>query len=268
VLRLIKDLRAQIYNWYIAGPVTWFIMRCPPRRFLSKTFLAKRVLTLKLRTGPSIQCRVNEFVAFVEVFVLRDYDVPGLDWQSVKTIVDVGANIGVATIWFAQRAEQAKFFAVEPAPEALSLLQLNLVAAGLRDRVDIFPVALGRVSGTGQLQESDSSVRTEVKFPKSPVGIGHPIAVITLDQLVRQGKVQSIDLLKLDCEGAEFAILSSAGRRVFDVIGTIVGEYHEFGNNSAKDLKVHLERQGFDVHLRPHPRESKLGMFVARRRRQ
>jgi hypothetical protein len=81
-----------------------------------------------------------------------------------------------------------------------------------------------------------------------------------------EAHVESIDLLKLDCEGAEFAILETAGREILGRIGTIVGEYHEFANNHADDLKVCLERQGFEVKLRPHENEATLGMFLARRR--
>jgi FkbM family methyltransferase len=265
MLGLVKDLRAQIRNWYIAGPLSWLIMRCPPRRFLSKTFLARRMITLRLRTGSRVQCRVNEFIAFVDVFVLRDYDVPHLDWKSLKTIVDVGANIGMATLWFAQRAKDATILAIEPAPAALSLLRSNLAAAGLLDRVDVLPVALGSTSGTGQLHVSDSSVQTAVRFPTSPIG-DYSIPVVTLAQAIAERRIGSIDLLKLDCEGAEFAILESADGSTLARIGTIVGEYHEFANNHAEDLKICLERQGFDVELRPHPRESALGIFVARSR--
>jgi FkbM family methyltransferase len=265
MLRLVKDLRGQIYNWYIAGPLSWLIMRCPPRRFLSTTFLARQILTLRLRTGQKLRCRVNEFIAFVDVFVLRDYDVAGLDWRAVKTIVDVGANIGMATVWFAQRAKSARILAIEPSPDALSLLYSNLAAAGLGARVDVLPVALGSASGTGQLQVSASSVSTVVRMSTSTTDIDS-IPVITLAQLQREKQVGSIDVLKLDCEGAEFAILESADRDIVDRIGVIIGEYHESANNHAGDLKVYLERLGFDVKMRPHPHEAALGMFFARRK--
>jgi FkbM family methyltransferase len=243
-------------------------MRSPLCGFLSTTPIARRILRLKLRNGLRIQCRVNEFIAFVETFVLEDYEVPGLDWQSVRTIVDVGANIGVATIWFAQRAPHAKIVAVEPTPMALSLLRSNVNANGLKARVGISPVALGRTSGIGYLHESESTVGTQVQSGPMPMAtLGQQVMVTTLDQLTSDWDLEHIDLLKVDCEGAEYDVLLSANTAPLARIGAIVGEYHEVKNNNPQKLALHLESCGFEVQMRPHPREPTLGTFLARQRR-
>ena len=240
-------------------------MRCPPRRFLSRTWLARIVITLQLPGGWVIRCRVNEFIAFVEVFVLRDYEVQGLDWRSLRSVVDVGANVGMATVWFARRAPNASILAVEPAPDALSLLRSNLDSTDLWGRVRVLQVALGPESGTGRLFASGASVEAAVMFEASASDIGQPVSVVTLAQVLSDQKLSSVDLLKLDCEGAEFSILASAEPEVLDRVHTIIGEYHQFQGNNVADLKAELESRGFDVDVIPHPRELTLGRFVARR---
>ena len=266
MLRLISSLRAQLSNWYVVAPIAWVIMRCPPRRFLSHTFLAKLRLTLKLRAGPCIHCRVDEFTAFVEVYALRDYDIADLDWDKVKTIIDVGANIGMATIWFAQRAKIAFIVAIEPAPQALSLLYSNISAANLEGRVTVLPVAIGAVRGIGWLHEARVSAQTTVLVETSTDATNLTVPVVPLGAVMNERRLASVDVLKLDCEGAEFAILLSAGAELLRRIGAIIGEYHLTGSNDIRALTAHLEIHDFTVEVYPHPRESTLGRFIARKR--
>lgn len=265
-LALIKGLRSQIRNWWFVGPVTWLVMRCPPRRFLSTSSLARQWLTLRLRSGTSIRCRINECMAFVEVFVLRDYDIPDFDWQSVRTIVDVGANIGIATVWFAQRAKEARILAVEPSPAALPALESNLGTNLLNARVTIVALALGGTPGVGYLMTSGSTVEARVTSSSLPhARTDQPVAVTTLEQLLSDRQLSSVDVLKLDCEGAEYDVLLSVNATLLGRIDTIVGEYHQVDGYQPSDLKLHLELCGFSVRLRPHPRDPTLGRFIARR---
>lgn len=265
-IALLKGLRSQIYNWWFAGPIAWLVMRCPPQRFLSTTPLARQQLTLRLKSGSTIRCRINEFIAFVEIFVLKDYDLPGYDWQLVRTIVDVGANIGIATVWFSERTKDARILAVEPSPVALPVLQANLGLNRLNDRVSVLPLALGATAGVGYLRASASSVETRLTSTSVPYAKTDPsVYVTTLEQVMSDWKLSSVDILKLDCEGAEYETLLSVDPAVLRRIGTIVGEYHQVDKYEPSDLKRRLEDCGFEVQMRPHPRDPTLGRFIARR---
>jgi FkbM family methyltransferase len=208
---------------------------------------------------------VNEFIAFLEVFVLRDYDIPGFDWHSARTIVDVGANIGIATVWFAERAQQARILAVEPSPVALAVLETNLVANRLDDRVSVVPLALGGMRGMGYLRPAATTVETRVAGASAPHATNDQlVSITTLEQLMSDWQLPSVDILKLDCEGAEYEALLSADATVLNRISNIVGEYHAVENFEPGDLERHLQSCGFEVQMRRHPRDPNLGRFIAR----
>src|SRR5207302_3010451 len=82
--------------------------------------------------------------------------------------------------------------------------------------------------GPGGVGSTGDSVRGEDS--PSPVFVGEywadfrPIRTLTLEDLMQEHGLDHIDILKLDCEGSEFSILSKTPS--LDRIGLIVGEYH------------------------------------------
>src|SRR5438034_61021 len=66
----------------------------------------------------------SDVETFEEVFVDRHYEIPFADF-SPRTILDLGANIGFASVFFAARWPRARILAVEPAADNLGLLRKN-----------------------------------------------------------------------------------------------------------------------------------------------
>lgn len=264
IRNLLTALRAQVANWYVVGPLAWLILRCPPQPFLAKTKLSALKMVIRLRDGRSMVCQVSEFPAFAEVFLAGEYEVPGLvDWDSLHTIVDVGANVGMAALWFASRSPKARIIAVEPGPSALSRLRVNIARNGLGERITIKPVALGKAAGRGRLVGSGASVGLRVE-EESERTRGQ-VPVITLAELVEESGFERVDLLKLDCEGAEYNILSACGGSGLSRVQHVVGEYHVEGGHTPAELEGILRSAGFTPSLRRHPRDPALGSFSASR---
>lgn len=258
---LFRALRSEFVNWPTLGALSWIGLpsRCPPRN--GWPWLARLPVEVRLRNGMRAHCRLDEFSGFAEVWMYREYEVPGLRWDKLRTIVDVGANVGAAALWFASRAPQARVVAVEPAPGAVSSLVRNLAQNGLRDRVDVVPVAIGAASGTGYLAPSPSSVTASVAATSGPEGVAVP--VLTLSDLFQRIGARDIDLLKLDCEGAEYEILTSADESVMRSIAVIVGEFHPGSAGRRGDLEGVLVGMGFDCEFRGG---EEFGLFAAVRR--
>ena len=72
---------------------------------------------------------------------------------------------------------------------------------------------------------------------------------ITLEDVLDNNEIGSCDLLKMDCEGAEYEILFSTPKSTLARIRNISLEYHDAPVYHVEDLKSYLENMGFDVSL-------------------
>jgi FkbM family methyltransferase len=241
---LIRSLRAEFTNWLSLGALSFVALpsRCPPRGGWKR--LGELLVQVRLRNELHAECHLNEFSGFVEVWVYREYDIPGLRWPDVRTIVDVGANVGAATLWFASRAPHARIAAVEPAPSVVSILETNVARNGLSDRVQIMSKALGAATGIGYLAPAADSTQTSVTSDATASDL--EVSVQSLGDLLDETGIETLDLLKLDCEGAEFEILRSSEDRVLPSVHAIVGEFHTTKSDRRADIEEILVRSGFE----------------------
>ena len=127
-------------------------------------------------------------------------------------IVDVGANIGNHTVFFAAILG-APVLAIEPYGPNHDLLQVNIAANGLEQRVCTHRVALGEREGTGSIQIGDASNLGTVSVQP---GNGD-VPIRSLDGILRDQPMgnRPIGLIKIDVEGNEGAVLAGA-------VGTIL----------------------------------------------
>jgi FkbM family methyltransferase len=259
-MAIARGLREEFANWYVLGPLTWLALpsRLPPRDGIDA--LARRRVVVRMRGGGRATCRLDEFFSFVEVFVLREYDHPNLDWERVRTIVDVGANVGAATIWFARRCRNAAIVAVEPARESVAGLTANLRTNRLQDRVRVVPAALSGRTGSVYLSQNGSSVYAQTHATSSPRA--ERVDALSLADLFDRCGLEEVDVLKLDCEGAEFDALLASHEGLLRRVGAIVGEYHGAGRD-VSSLAARLEHAGFATHFEGTP---DLGLFSALRK--
>lgn len=170
--------------------------------------------------------RTSEIFIFHEIYESRQYErhadfIPQQGW----TVFDVGANIGVFTVL--QAMQGAKVYSFEPNPEPYSRLSRNVTANKLSACVRLFSTALGDEQGMGSLHVigggTTGGVVRPVEAAEAAPGVLVPIA--TLDEIVSTLPVSSIDLLKIDAEGAEVAILRG-GERTLSSVQRIMVEYH------------------------------------------
>jgi FkbM family methyltransferase len=202
-------------------------------------------VVVRLRGGGLAVCRLDEFYSFVEVFVFRQYDLAAeVPWESVRAIVDVGANVGAATLWFARQSPRATIIAVEPASEVVSRLRWNLRANHLEDRVSVVEAALTNRTGEVYLEVPRRSVFSRVSSDR---GVhGEAVRSLTLQHVMKRFQLREIDVLKLDCEGSEFEILLSSDSATLRRVRFIVGEYHSASRIEVDALMGHLAEAQFD----------------------
>ncbi len=125
----------------------------------------------------------------------------------------------------------------------MALLRRNVEANHLSGRVQIRQAAVGAQSGAGRLRDRGASVTGVVET----IAAGGDVVVVSLARLLADAGLERVDLLKLDCEGAEFAALLGAVGETLARVGAIVGEYHLAAGRGLDALVGHLEAAGFQV---------------------
>jgi FkbM family methyltransferase len=192
---------------------------------------------IELRSGLRIHLseHPHDIISVFVVFVREDYGrvKPG------STVADIGANIGIFAL-YAAHSQAARVVAYEPSAESYSLLLRNIQANQLEHRVVARQMAVVGTPGEKVRFPVKSSMYNTIVTEDSGTDFEW-VNTIGLGGIVAQ--LGEISLLKLDCEGAEYDILSSADKDVYSKIRHIRLEYHSGGEAIIDD---NLARYGFD----------------------
>jgi FkbM family methyltransferase len=154
------------------------------------------------------------------------------------TAIDVGAHIGVVCIALAADHPGLRIIAVEPVPENVEGLRLNIEANGFGDRISVVEAAASSPKAktakllwnyrsaerADQAYVDDSRYIANIFGPGGSDGDTHRVPAVSLDTLMEG--LDRLALLKVDCEGCEWQFLRSP--RVKDV-NVIIGEFHNGG---------------------------------------
>ncbi len=236
-------------------------------------YRGRRPVVLRLRGGgPTFQVRHGMDAWLVKETCLdRDYDRLGISIEDGWRILDVGAGIGEFAVIAARSSPRGVVHAYEPFHGSFAMLVTNL---DLNDLGNVRPFEAA-VCGAPADLALDLSVRDEARFSVRPVpGAGGPpgrkverVASTTLREATGRLPGGRCDLLKLDCEGAEFDIVLTSDDACWTAVDRVVAEYHEGATTGrAEELAAALDRRGFDVRLRPSRYRRQLGFLVATRR--
>ena len=161
----------------------------------------------------------------VEIWGLQEYTRNGFYTpRDGDVVLDVGANIGLFSIWIARRAPLARVFAFEPMPENSAALLRNL--KGWAHRIELREVAIGAATGVG-VMENGGERTLDHRLATNTGQAGATVPVMTLDDAVGLADKAMIDLLKIDIEGAEADVLAAASPSALRRVRRIAIEYHD-----------------------------------------
>ena len=205
-----------------------------------------------------------------EIFVERSYLRDGFPGSRPEVIFDIGANIGMASMFFAQCFPEALVVAAEPAPEPYAALTENVarhvprgvtrnVALAAEEgtrRLGYYPNATAE-SGFYADQENETALarRLLVERGLSPAQATtiaesrHRLSYIecpttTVSALMREQAVDRVDLLKIDVEKSETEVLAGIAEADWARIGDIVIEVHDH-DGRLHQVRTLLEGHGF-----------------------
>lgn len=228
------------------------------------------VKTVRLR-GRDLQFRVRgamDVWSIKETFLDRFYEAYGFTIQPDWKIIDIGAGIGEFTLYAALMQPNTQVFAFEPYPESFALMQENLRLNAVTN-VQAFDQAIGATSGELLLDLTSGEPLQFQSHHMNTVPVKNSLSVnsSSLVDAITELKLDSCDLLKLDCEGAEYSILFEAPQFVLEHIRHIVMEYHDEPTQyTHTDMVRFLTERGFDVETFPNPVHPHLGYLRAARK--
>jgi FkbM family methyltransferase len=223
---------------------------------------------LRLRDGAQFQVRTAMDVwIIIETYLARDYERHGFDLQSNWLVIDIGAGLGDFAITAAKKCRHGFVYAYEPFPESFELMQRNL-SLNRVENVDAQPYAVGATPGEMHLRTASgvpvlySTAADDDHVGKDDVSV----RATTLDEIFETFKLKTCDLLKMDCEGAEYDILFHTRPSTLQKMKRICLEYHDgVTEYSHLDLIDFFEKNGFSVLRDPSPVHKHTGLlFVSK----
>ena len=181
----------------------------------------------------------SDLFIYSEVFEHECYRLP--IERPPATILDLGANIGLSTVYFARQFPDARLACVEPVPGNLRILDQNLELNGIQAQV--FRAAADITDGNVMMERHAKDYGHKVAAgSQSSTPSQFEVPAISIPSLLERLGWDRIGLMKLDIEGHETVLLTTAFEWL-DRVDTLCVEYHE--NGGEDELMRIASRFGF-----------------------
>lgn len=246
------------------------------------------------------QSRAEVEFFYNDIFEKQIYVKHGIELVDGDLVFDVGANIGLFTLFVQQHYRNIKVYAFEPAPPLFEILRYNvaryasnvtLFNCGLSNEEKVMPFTFypnssGMSSFYAQVDEEREALRGIManQFRQGMPGMEHVMRhadellnerlksetsncrLRTVSQIIDEAKLDHIDLMKIDVQKSELDVVNGIAPDDWPRIRQIVIEVHDF-NGRLRYLTDLLEMKGYqvDVEQDDHYRNSILYNVFAKR---
>jgi amino acid adenylation domain-containing protein/FkbM family methyltransferase/non-ribosomal peptide synthase protein (TIGR01720 family) len=246
--------------------IAYVVPRAHPLRELARTPAERYELPNGMLV--SQQNRSESDFLYREIFEDESYLKHGIVLEDDACVFDVGANIGLFTLFVRDRAPRAAVYAFEPIPAVFESLRLNAQMAG---GVTLFDCALSNAAGdatftwyrynsviSGRYANRDDEETVKVFLHNR--GADEAAAAVeewldsetvvcklrTLSDVIAEEGIQRIDLLKIDVEKSELEVLEGLAPHDWPKIQQLVIEVHDLHGRLATVTRL-LETEGFEL---------------------
>lgn len=212
------------------------------------------------------------------IFVHGEYLLGGISLRPGAVLFDIGANVGLASLFFRSLCPDTRIYAFEPADLLFDALRANLAATGADARV--YHAAVGASPGTATLvvyprttamsgiyadPQTDRAVTriflSNTGFEASDiedmtrdayVSVSQECQVTTVSAVIAEEHLDRIDLLKINVEKAEADVLAGVHEQDWPKIHQVVMQVHDTDKRLER-IRATLEGLGFTVVIRQDP---------------
>ena len=138
-----------------------------------------------------------------------EYEGTGAGVQAGDVVLDCGANVGLYTRHALDKGAKL-VVAIEMAPESLDCLRRNMAKDIADGRVVVYPKGVWNKDDELQLSSGSEWASTASSVALNRGAQGPKVPLTTIDKLVAELKLPSVDFVKMDIEGAEMEALQGA----------------------------------------------------------
>lgn len=237
---------------------------------------------LRMPNGMEIACQTATEARFfyTDIFEKHTYCRHGVSLEGARCVFDIGANIGLFTLYAARQCPQAAVFSFEPAPPLFEILKFNCARYGTRCRLfnhgigegrrtaefTFYPNSSGMSSFYGDLEEERQALCTLMtnQLADGKGGMKEVMRhaddllqerlrsctfrcrLLPLSDVIRNLEVSRIDLLKVDVQKSELDVIEGIDEEHWPLIRQIALEIHDTSGRLDR-LSSLLRERGFEV---------------------
>lgn len=177
------------------------------------------------------------------------------------TIIDIGAHIGIFSIYARTINPKVSIYAYEPERENFLYLKKNLKENRIKN------IIISNTAVTNNIEQKElflqkDSINHSLCLPTEN---SQKIQTTTLNKIFIKHSIEKCDLLKIDAEGSEFSILLSTPIEILNKINAIYLEYHEFGKHKHQELSNFLINQRYKIQVYPAHYDKRMGTIFAQK---
>jgi FkbM family methyltransferase len=201
------------------------------------------------KTGLVFHCRRGADTMMAETFHALIYEIPFAPIRPGDVVLDIGANHGFYSCWAAQQG--ATVHAFEPDPSTYKLLLQNIATNGMEGR--IFPHQAAIAAETGDLSmyctsQLGGGLSTIVPAFADKTGMEvtsqSKVHAYSMSDALKLCELSHVRICKMDCEGAENAILASLDSKTVNSFDAFVLEYHPQAYEMSQFMELLLSWEG------------------------
>ncbi len=186
--------------------------------------IKKDSVILETKNNLKIKIRTNstDLMQLGTVWFTDDYRMPGFEINDNDIVMDIGAHVGIFSLFASEFCKKGKIYSFEPIKENYNMLVSNV---NLNEIKNIIPLNLA-------VSKKNEPVKIYLNSDESAHSIffqGNEFVKVnsaTLEKIFDEYEIENCNVMKIDCEGAEYEIINSIPDKYFSKINKMIIEYH------------------------------------------
>ncbi|MER8383827.1 FkbM family methyltransferase [Mesorhizobium sp. M1399] len=208
------------------------------------------LLSIRTQDGLAINIRNNIWDAKIvhEMFVQKPY-LKHVILPKNPVVIDIGGYIGDFALYAAHTLKARRVLVFEPTLENYTILKKNVADNGLGDKIEAFNMAVSNSPEILLNVETSEHGEIHVSSFWYEGAVQRRVPATTIPAILAANNLDCVDLLKVDCEGAEYDIFDITPDDCLNKFSNIVFECHKVDRWEPRlaETLARLTSLGFSV---------------------